>query len=458
MGSPLDVLLADGVIDEVLGRLKSGKEADISLVVHRGDVVAAKIYKDRATRSFKNNAEYKEGRKTRNTRTQRAMDSGGSFGRAAAEEAWKAAEATALGKLVAQGVRVPRPIMFYEGVLLMELVRGADGEAAKRLIDVALEPSAAAGIYEDLRGQMVAMLCCDLIHGDLSPYNILAAAAGPTIIDFPQVLSAAHASRAQHFFQRDFDNVLRYCAAADPALKVRAADASAIWRAYTGRYLTPGFVPPIPRPPPPPRRHEPRRLDPRAGGPEPRRDNARGPEPRRGDARGPDLRGPDPRRGDARGPDPRGPDPRRGDARGPDPRGPDPRRGDARGPDLRGPDPRRGDARGPDPRGPDPRRGDARGPDLRGPDPRRGDARGPDLRGPDPRRGDPRRAPGPHPPSRSQPPGPARIDTRPASPRPPRPAPPPLRAPRPMPPRPAPGSDGDRPRSPGRQRRRRRYD
>ena len=124
MSSPLDVLLADGVIDEVLGRLKSGKEADISLVVHRGEVVAAKIYKDRATRSFKNNAEYKEGRKTRNTRTQRAMDRGGKFGREAAEQAWKSAEASALGRLAAAGVRVPRPIMFYESVLLMELNAG----------------------------------------------------------------------------------------------------------------------------------------------------------------------------------------------------------------------------------------------------------------------------------------------------------------------------------------------
>ena len=104
MSSPLDVLLADGVIDEVLGRLKSGKEADISLVTQRGQVLAAKVYKDRATRSFKNNAEYKEGRKTRNTRTQRAMDRGGKFGRDAAEEAWKTAEATALGKLAGHGI------------------------------------------------------------------------------------------------------------------------------------------------------------------------------------------------------------------------------------------------------------------------------------------------------------------------------------------------------------------
>src|SRR5258705_12106932 len=123
MADQLDLLLADGVIDEVLGRLKSGKEADISLV-RRGDhVLAAKVYKDRATRSFKNNADYKEGRKIRNSRTQRAIEGGSKFGRDAAEEAWKSAEAHALSRLAGNGVRVPTPVMFYERGLLMEEVR-----------------------------------------------------------------------------------------------------------------------------------------------------------------------------------------------------------------------------------------------------------------------------------------------------------------------------------------------
>lgn len=250
MSDELDVLLADGVIDEVLGRLKSGKEANISLV-RRGDFVcAAKVYKDRVTRSFKNNADYREGRKVRNSRTQRAIDGGGRFGRGAAEQAWKSAEADALYKLFGSGVRVPEPLMFYEGVLLMELVRDAEGHPAPRLIDVAIDPDAAVSIYADLVAQMISMLCCDLIHGDLSPYNILAAADGPTIIDFPQVISAVHSSRAEFFFLRDFDNVVRFLSGFDPSLSVHVADGRAIWRAYVSRELTPQFVPP---PPPPPR-------------------------------------------------------------------------------------------------------------------------------------------------------------------------------------------------------------
>src|SRR5512134_3189877 len=139
MHDPLDVLLADGVIDEVMGRLKSGKEANISLVRRGDQILAAKVYKDRATRSFKNNAGYKEGRKVRNTRTQRAMESGGRFGRDAAEHGWKSAEADALHRLVDSGVRVPMPVMFYEGVLLMAVVRDGDGRPAPRLIDVVIE-------------------------------------------------------------------------------------------------------------------------------------------------------------------------------------------------------------------------------------------------------------------------------------------------------------------------------
>lgn len=296
----LDRLLAEGVIDEVLGRLKSGKEADIT-VVRRGDaILAAKVYKDRATRSFKNNADYKEGRKVRNTRTQRALESGGKFGRESAEQAWKSAEADALSRLVDRGVRVPVPVMFYEGVLLMELVTDAEGRAAPRLIDVAIEPDAALGVYADLLAQMISMLCCDLIHGDLSPYNILAGADGPTIIDFPQVVSAVHSSRAEFFFLRDFDNVLRFLSGFDPGLAVHRSDGRAIWRAYVGRELTPQFVPPPPqreerrfqqaprdprdrRGPQPWRRSQ--QSDPRRSGPAPRTDAPRrDPQPRPGPA------------------------------------------------------------------------------------------------------------------------------------------------------------------------------
>jgi RIO kinase 1 len=244
MPHSLAPLLADGVIDEIVGRLKSGKEADLWLVRHAGEIVAAKVYKQRQARSFRNNAVYKEGRLVRDTRTQRAMQRGTRFGQAAAEDAWKAKEAEALHKLHAAGVRVPTPVMFYEGVLLMELVLDVGGHPAPRLVDAHVPREHAAALYADLRGQAIAMLCCDLIHGDLSPYNVLLGCNGPVVIDFPQVVGAAHNSQAEGFFRRDVENLRRFFAARDPALHAAAGDAREIWRAYERRELTHGFVPP----------------------------------------------------------------------------------------------------------------------------------------------------------------------------------------------------------------------
>ncbi|HSM93648.1 MAG TPA: RIO1 family regulatory kinase/ATPase [Anaeromyxobacteraceae bacterium] len=255
MAEPLALLLDDGVIDEVFTRLKTGKEAEIWLVRHAGEVVAAKVYKERNARNFKNNAAYMEGRRVRNTRTQRAMDKGSRFGQASAEQAWKAKESEALHKLHAAGLRVPKPVMFYEGVLLMEAVLDADGRPAPRLVEAAIPREKAAEWYADLRSQVVKMLACDLVHGDLSPYNVLLAWNGPTIIDFPQVVGAAHNSQAERFFERDLENLRRFFLQHEPGLATNAGDAREIWRAFVRRELTPDFVP-TGRPPAPGQAHE----------------------------------------------------------------------------------------------------------------------------------------------------------------------------------------------------------
>jgi RIO kinase 1 len=282
MHDPLAPLIVDGIVDEICGRLKSGKEADLWLVRHRGELVAAKVYKAREARSFRNDAGYREGRQVRDTRTQRAMDRGSRFGRTAAEDAWKAKEADALHALHAAGVRVPCPVMFYEGVLLMELVVDAHGRPAPRLVDALVPRDQAAPLYADLRAQAIRMLTCDLIHGDLSPYNVLLGSAGPVVIDFPQVVGAAHNSQAESFFRRDVENLRRFFAALDPALHAAESDAREIWRAYVRRELTPDFVPTGRAHPAAPQPAEHRRAErhPRPG-PEPRRPGARGREPDR---------------------------------------------------------------------------------------------------------------------------------------------------------------------------------
>jgi RIO kinase 1 len=243
MVNGLEHLVAEGVITEVLARLQSGKEAEVYVVRFGGRVVAAKVYKDREHRSFKNNASYMEGRSMRSSRSQRAIDRGTRFGKAAAEDAWKSAEADALYKLHAAEVRVPTPVLFLDGVLLMELVLDANGEPARRLIDTDLSVEQANAAYHDMLNQIVRILSCDLIHGDLSPYNVLWAAAGPTVIDFPQIISASHNSGSQRFFLRDAENILGHFARIDRTLQARRGDASEIWRAYVSRELTPEFRP-----------------------------------------------------------------------------------------------------------------------------------------------------------------------------------------------------------------------
>jgi RIO kinase 1 len=295
----LQQLLEDGVIDEVYQQLKTGKEAEVWLVSHRGEAVAAKLYKDRDTRSFKNDAGYKEGRVVRNTRTQRAMDKGSRFGRTAAEDAWKSAEADAMFALHAAGVHVPKPVLFYDGVLLMEVIGDAEGRVAPRLVDAGLTREQAGPLYRQLRADVIRMLAGDWIHGDLSEFNVLLGVNGPVIIDFPQVVTAAKNSQSERYFRRDLGNLVRFFASIDPALARHERDADDIWRAYVRRHLTPDYEPSD-------RPHAPQHpgakgAHPKHGGrpergpnaPRTQQGNRQGPTPQR-DARGPqhDARAP----------------------------------------------------------------------------------------------------------------------------------------------------------------------
>ncbi|MDP2272821.1 MAG: RIO1 family regulatory kinase/ATPase [Archangium sp.] len=239
----LQQLLEEGVIDEVFNQLKTGKEAEVWLVSHKGEPVAAKIYKAREFRSFKNDAGYKEGRVVRNTRTQRAMDKGSKFGRASAEEAWKSAEADVMFTLHSAGVRVPKPVLFYDGVLLMEVIGDAEGRVAPRLVEAAITREQAEPMYVLLRQEIIKILSHDFIHGDLSEFNILLGSTGPIIIDFPQVVTAAKNSQSEKYFRRDLGNLLRFFSSIDPGVSKHASDADEIWREYVRRDLSANYVP-----------------------------------------------------------------------------------------------------------------------------------------------------------------------------------------------------------------------
>mgnify|MGYP002662552872 CR=1 FL=1 len=121
-------LVDDGLVDEVIRRLKSGKEADVYVVRCGQDIRCAKVYKEAENRSFKQAVQYQEGRKVRNSRDARAMAKGSKFGRKQQEETWQTAEVDALYLLANAGVRVPQPYACLDGVLLMELVTDANGD------------------------------------------------------------------------------------------------------------------------------------------------------------------------------------------------------------------------------------------------------------------------------------------------------------------------------------------
>jgi RIO kinase 1 len=203
----LQPLIDDGVIDEVILSLKSGKEATVYLVRSGTQMRCAKVYRDMAQRSFQKRAQYQEGRKVRGSRQARAMSKSTSFGRSEQEAAWKNAEVDALYQLASAGVRVPQPHGYFDGVLIMELVTDADGNPAPRLGEVDLSPKVAREYHGFLIRQIVRMLCIGLIHGDLSEFNVLVAPDGPVIIDLPQAVNAAGNNAAFSMLERDVNNL-----------------------------------------------------------------------------------------------------------------------------------------------------------------------------------------------------------------------------------------------------------
>jgi RIO kinase 1 len=203
----LQPLIDDGVIDEVLRSLKSGKEATVYTVRTGAQIRCAKVYRDMGQRSFQKRAQYQEGRKVRGSRQARAMAKSTRFGRKEAEAAWKNTEVDALYKLVEAGVRVPRPYGYFNDTLVMELITDASGDPAPRLSEVDLAPEVAREYHAFLIRQIVRMLAIGLIHGDLSEFNVLVDAQGPVIIDLPQAVNAAGNNAAFAMLERDVNNI-----------------------------------------------------------------------------------------------------------------------------------------------------------------------------------------------------------------------------------------------------------
>ena len=219
----------------------SGKEATVYVVRCGEEIRCAKMYKEANKRSFRQAVQYTEGRKVKNSRRARAMEKGSRFGRAQLEDAWQSAEVDALYRLAGAGVRVPKAYNFLNGVLLMELVTDADGNAAPRLNDVELSAERAHEYHAFLIRQVVLMLCAGVIHGDLSEYNVLVSGEGPVIIDLPQAVDAAGNNSAEALLERDIKNLAVWFGRFAPDL-LTTDYSGEIWSIYKAGKLTPDVV------------------------------------------------------------------------------------------------------------------------------------------------------------------------------------------------------------------------
>jgi RIO kinase 1 len=224
-------LVEDGLVDEVISRLMSGKEADVYVVRSAGEIRCAKVYKDVTTRSFKQAVQYQEGRKVRNTRRGRAMERGSKFGKQQKEQTWHTAEVDALALLANTDVRVPKTHGLFDGVLLMELITGADGRVAPRLADISMTLEEAIKDHVTVIDFIKKMLCIGMVHGDLSEFNVLVDANGPVIIDLPQAVDASANNHAQEMLVRDVRNINKYYGRFAPEI-LNNRSAHEMWALY----------------------------------------------------------------------------------------------------------------------------------------------------------------------------------------------------------------------------------
>ena len=205
-------------VDTELGILKTGKEADVFLVrrgipgTDRSCLLAAKRYRSADHRMFHRDAGYLEGRRTRESRVNRAVASRSTFGRQAIAGEWARAEFAALARLYAAGVPVPYPAQILGTELLLEFIGAADGTAAPRLAETRPGPAELAGFWGQMVESLVALARDGLAHGDLSAFNVLVHDGRLVMIDLPQVVDVIANPRGAAFLTRDAENIARWFA------------------------------------------------------------------------------------------------------------------------------------------------------------------------------------------------------------------------------------------------------
>jgi RIO kinase 1 len=211
--SPLDPFFAEGLITDILRTEKSGKEGTVycceAAPETHYDLLAVKVYRPRSKRNFKNDAVYNEGRVILNKRDARAVAKKTGWGREAQFGMWMGHEFETLARLHALGSDVPKPLRMAGSAILMEYIGDRDG-AAPKLREVDLEEAEVRPLFNRLLQNVELWLANDLVHGDLSPYNVLYWDGALTVIDFPQSVDPRANPHAYELLYRDIENICRY--------------------------------------------------------------------------------------------------------------------------------------------------------------------------------------------------------------------------------------------------------
>ncbi|RZS32525.1 RIO kinase 1 [Herbihabitans rhizosphaerae] len=210
-----DWLVTDlSAADYELGVIKTGKEADVSLIRRalglRECLLAAKRYRSSEHRLFHRDAGYLEGRRMRRSRETRAIANRTAFGRNLIAEQWAVAEFAALTRLWSVGAPVPYPVQRDGTELLMEYLAEADGSAAPRLAQLRPSADELSELWHQLTATLDLLASQGVTHGDLSAYNILVLDGQLMLIDMPQLVDVVANPSGAEFLARDVANIARW--------------------------------------------------------------------------------------------------------------------------------------------------------------------------------------------------------------------------------------------------------
>ena len=206
--------LDEALITEVLNVLKSGKEATVYRCVAHPSLgvpyAAAKVYHSHGHRSFQRAGIYEEGRHPDLPgQVRRAIVNRSEFGREAQLAFWVDHEFEMLSALNYAGADVPAPFACTEKAILMEFIGNEDGDSPQ-LQYASFEQDEAQELLERALWNIELMIRENVVHGDLSAFNILYHEGQLRIIDFPQAVDPRVNTKAKDLLQRDISNVVQF--------------------------------------------------------------------------------------------------------------------------------------------------------------------------------------------------------------------------------------------------------